>query len=652
MPLVRMGMEHRLAAILHADVQGYSRLIAADEAATLRTLTPYLTMMNSLVQQHGGQAVGSRGDSLLAEFPSVVEAVRCAVKMQSELRVRNAELPADKWIQFRMSINLGEIVEEGGQVHGEGINIAVRLEGLADAGSIYISEVMHEQVRNRLPFQYEYVGERELKNIEKPVRVWRVVMEVPSPLVGEGQGEGVSREAGSSKFKVQSPRLRRVGTAHRAWVVVGGLAIIMGVVVTVRYLSRPSLSTQDSALRTEAAPAALPLPDKPSIVVLPFVNLSGDSAQEYFSDGITEDLTTALAKVSALFVIVRNSAFTYKGKPVDIKAVSRELGVRYVLEGSVQRADNRVRITAQLVDGLNAAHVWAESYDRELKDIFALQDEVRQKIVLALKVKLTPEEQERFKRFPTNNLEAYDLLLRGVEAQYRHTKEANVQARQMYEKALALDPQYAAAYTWLGWTYLEEWALGWNQDPQVLERAFELTQRALALDDSLSIVHAVLGDIYLFKKQHEQAIAELEETISLDPNYADGYSDLGYTLSFAGRPEEAIGLIQKGMRLDPHGHLAPWLWALGQAYGLTGRYEEAIAAHKKALSRNPEFWPAHLELAVIYSEQGREEEARAEAEILRLNPNFSLEVWRQNVPYKDPAVIEHHVAALRKAGLQ
>jgi adenylate cyclase len=636
-----VGMERKLAAIFSADVKGYSRLMGEDEEATIRTLTAYREVMTTLIQAHRGRVVDSPGDNLLAEFASVVDAVRCAVEIQRELKVRNTDLPDQRKMEFRIGINLGDVVVEGERLYGDGVNIAARLESLAEPGGICISGTVYEHVENKLVLIYEYLGEQTVKNIAKPVRVWRIKMEpeeVRSP----------KSEVSSPKSKGAKQKPRRVGIAHRAWVVVGGLALITAVIVTVRYLARPPIGPQSSALSTSEA---LPLPDKPSIVVLPFVNLSGDPAQEYFSDGLTEDLTTALAKVSALFVIARNSAFVYKGKPVDVREVSRELGVQYVLEGSVRKADDRVRITAQLVDGASAAHVWAESYDRELKDIFAVQDEVRQKIVFALKVKLTPEEQERFRRAPTDNLEAYDFLLRGVESQYRPTKEANVQARQMYEKALALDPQYIAAYTWLGWTYLEEWAMGWNQDPKVLERAFELTQRAIALDDSLSIVHAVLGNIYLFKKQHEQAIAELEKTISLDPNYADGYSDLGCTLSFAGRPEEAIGLIQKAMRLDPHSP-APWLWMLGQAYGLTGRYEEAIAAHKKVLSRNPDFWPAHLELAVIYSEQGREEEARAEAEILRLNPNFSLEVWRQNVPYKDPAVVERILAALRKAGLK
>src|SRR5712691_6435715 len=404
-------MEHRLAAILHADVQGYSRLIGEDEVATLRTLTPYLEMMNSAVQQHGGHSIGSRGDSLLAEFPSVVEAVQCAVEMQHELKARNAELPVTRRVEFRMGINLGEIVVEGEQIHGDGINIAVRLEGLAEAGGIFISEIVYEQVKNRLPLRYEYVGERTLKNIERPVRVWQV------------QAEG----AESPKSQVQSPKLRRVGTAHRIWVVVGGLALIVGVIETVRYLARPSLSPQSSALVTQEAQPALPLPDKPSLVVLPFVNMSEDPKQDYFSDGLTEVLTGDLSKISSLFVIARNSAFTYKGKAVKVQDVGREMGVRYVLEGSVQRADQRVRITAQLIEAATGYHLWSEQYDRPLTDIFALQNEIVQKIVTTLKLQLALREQGYIARKHTDNLEAYDAFLRGVEYFGRLTKEANAQ---------------------------------------------------------------------------------------------------------------------------------------------------------------------------------------------------------------------------------
>jgi adenylate cyclase len=399
------------------------------------------------------------------------------------------------------------------------------------------------------------------------------------------------------------------------------------------------------------------LPDKPSIVVLPFDNMSGDPQQDYFSDGITEDLTTALSQLSSLFVIARNSAFTYKGKAVKAQDVGKELGVRYVLEGSVRRAHEQVRITAQLVEAATDSHLWAQRYDRPLKDIFALQDEIVQRIVLALRVKLTAEEQARFRQAPTNNLEAYDFYLRGWETRLRGffetKKELTEQARRMYEQALALDPQYAAAYAGLGWTYFEEWFFEWNPDrTQTLGRAFELGQRAVALDDSLADPHRLLGRVYVWQKQHEQALAEAERAIALDPNNADGYWNLGNILAFAGRAEEGIEVIKQGMRLNPR-YRSSDLLQLGQAYRVAGRYEEAIVALKRVLSLNPNSATARRQLAACYAELGRLEEARAEmAEVLRLNPNYSLEWVRQNSPYKDPAEIERWAAALSKAGLK
>jgi len=385
--------------------------------------------------------------------------------------------------------------------------------------------------------------------------------------------------------------------------------------------------------------------------------MSEDPKQEYFSDGLTEDLTSDLSQISSLFVISRNSAFTYKGKAVKLPEVSRELGVRYVVEGSVRRSEDQVRITAQLVDATQDQHLWSERYDRPLTEIFALQDEIRQKIMTALKVKLTPEEHERFQRAPTNNLEAYDFYLRGQEslwrAYYEVKKEANEQARQMFEKAIELDSQYAGAYAGLGQTYWLDWFHQWNPDrAQSLDRAFDLAQKAVALDDSLAGAHTVLGRVYVWKKQYEQALTEAERGIALDPNNADGYAYLGNVLFFAGRPEEAIGLIEKAMRLNPR-YPAFYLLFLGFSYRTAGRYEEALAPLKKVLTLNPNFAPAHINLAICYAELDRLEEARAEvAEVQRLVPNFPLEVFKSLLPYKDPADIERFLAALRKAGMK
>ncbi|HEV8717559.1 MAG TPA: adenylate/guanylate cyclase domain-containing protein [Candidatus Binatia bacterium] len=613
------GVERKLAALLSADVKGYSRLMGADEVATLRTLTAYRKVMDTLIEQHRGRIVGTAGDSVLAEFASVVDAVQCGVVIQTTLKAENANLPPDRRMEFRIGINLGDVMVEGEQIYGDGVNIAARLESLAEPGGICISGTVHEHVKNKLALRYEDLGEQEVKNIVEPVRVFRVVLDIPSPLVGEGQGEGAFGRTGAAtppypnlppqggkepKRAAQGlQKSRRVGIAYLSWAVVG-FVFIAGTIIAVRYLSlstpstQPPLSTQDSALRTQEAPA-LPLPDKPSIVVLPFVNMSEDSKQDYFSDGITEDLTSDLSKISSLFVISRNSAFTYKGKAVKVQDISRELGVQYVLEGSMRRAGDQVRITAQLIDAAEDHHLWTERYDRPLKDIFTLQDEIVQKIVTTLRLQLTLEEQGYIVRKTTDSLEAYDYLLRATEYRWRFTKEANAQAQQVYEKAIAQDPQYAEAYARLGMTYLMEWDLRWSPDPQNLERALESAQRAIALDDSLPVAHGLLSLIYARKKQPDQALAEGERAIALDPNDADSYVRQAEVLGRAGRPEEAIKFAEKAMRLNPR-YPAWYLVVLGWAYHSAGRYEEAIAALKQTLLRNPNFLPAYLFLSSSY----------------------------------------------------
>src|SRR5712692_7960770 len=428
-------MERKLAAIFSADVKGYSRLMGDNEEATIRTLTAYRQVMTTLIQQHRGRVVDSPGDNLLAEFASAVDAVQGAVAIQQELKVRNAELPDQRRMELRIGINVGDVVTEDERLYGDGVNIAARLEGLAEPGGICISGTVHDQIENKLALSYEYLGEQTVKNIAKPVRAWRVVMD-----------EAAAALVTQSVLRQASPETHRVGTAHRILVtwpkgtlVLISVLLLVGIIISVQYLSfRPPAP---SANIPPEQPSVLPLPATPSIAVLPFTNMSGDPEQDYFSDGMTEDLITALSKLSGLFVIARHSAFVYKGKAVKIAEVSKELGVRYVLEGSVRKADSRVRLNAQLVDATTDHHLWAEQYDRELKDIFALQDEIREKIVFALKVNLTLEEQERFRRAPTTNLEAYDYFLRGVAYFWTYTKEANAQARQMFERAIALDPQ-------------------------------------------------------------------------------------------------------------------------------------------------------------------------------------------------------------------
>jgi adenylate cyclase len=380
--------------------------------------------------------------------------------------------------------------------------------------------------------------------------------------------------------------------------------------------------------------------------------MSQDPEQEYFSDGITEDLITDLSKLSGLFVIARNSVFTYKGKPVKVDQVSRELGVRYVLEGSVRKAGQRVRITAQLVDANTSGHLWAERYDRNLEDIFTLQDEVTQEIVAALEVKLGKDEKKRLVHKQTENLEAYDYFLKGLEHSNGFTREGNDQAREMFEKSIDLDAGFAQAYAGLGWTHFNEWSRGWSQDPKSLDTAFDLAQKAISLNDSLPQAHYLLGFVLLWKKRHEDAIAELEKVVSLDPNDAEGYAGLAELLAWVGRAEEAIGLIEKAMRLNPH-YPVWYLDILGWAHNLMGRHKEACEILERALIRNPDLMSTHILLAIIYSETGRLEKARAEVkEILRISPDYSLDVMKERTPFEDQTRLDREIDALRKAGLK
>jgi len=621
---------------MFTDIVGFSRHMGTDETRTLRLLAVHNQIIGQAVTAHQGTVIKTVGDAFLVDFPSVVTAVQCAQQILAHFRAHNAEKDPAEQIHVRIGLHSGDIVQRDGDVFGDGVNIASRLQALAEPDTVCISDAVYRDVARKLDVgTVVSLGRPHLKNIAERFAVYALLPVPPAGL----------------KQQVQVQRLklsRRVGTAHR---VAGGLILLVGVLLATWHLARSPLSPQSAVPSSQLAPAALPLPDKPSIVVLPFVNMSEDPKQEYFSDGLTEDLTSALSKISSLFVIARNSAFTYKGKAVKVQEVSKEMGVRYVLEGSVRKVDNQVRIMAQLIDATTGGHLWSERYDRPLQDIFALQDEVVRKIVTTLKLQITVQEQGELVRKTTDNLEAYDYYLRGVEATNRHTQAANTQARQLFEYAIALDLQYAEAYAFLGWTYIEEWLGQWSQDAQALDQALALAQRAVALDDSQAKAHVTLGVVYLLKKQHDQAIAEAKRAIALEANLTDAYVWLGEMLKFAGRPEEALEVIEQAMRLNPH-YPAGYLFALGTTYRLMGRYEEAVAVLKQALTRNPDLLPAHVNLAVVYSELGQEEEARAEvAEVLRINPKWSLEIWKQRQPYKDPAMVERVFTALRKAGL-
>ena len=628
--------KRKLTAILSADVKGYTRLMGADEEATLRTLQEHKEVMASSIQHHRGRIVGTAGDSVLAEFTSVVDAVQCAVEIQQVLRAKNSLLSEDRRMEFRIGINLGDVIEEGDTIYGDGVNIAARLEGLAEPGGICISESAYQQIENKLPLRYDYLGEHEVKNIAKPVRVYRARIEA---------------DVGPSKLGVEKKAV--VKRLPKAALGIIAVVVIAGAVTLYQFVLRPSPSKTEVASKEKMA---FPLPAVPSIAVLPFVNMSEDPKQELLCDGMTEAIITALSKVPGLFVIARNSTFTYRGKPVKVKQVSEELGVRYVLEGSVQRSADRIRITAQLIDALTGDHIWAERYDRPVKDIFAVQDEVTLKILKAMQVKLT-EGEEQWVVYPSKgsqNLDCYLKVIEGVKYFERFTIEGNNAARRLEEEALSLCPGNVLALTCLAWTHYFARFLGTTKSPQEsLEKAIELAQKAVALDDGFALSHAALSFLYIWKREYDKAVAEGERAIALDPNGAHVHNLYAYTLIVSGRPEEAIPLVKKAIRLNPFSppqyfeHLADAYWALG-------RYEEAVPVFKKVLQLAPDNLFTHVGLAISYSMMGREKEAHAEAaEILRINPKFSVDNWAKAACFfKNQSKNDEIINGLRKAGLK
>ena len=629
--MMAQEVKRKLTAILSADVKGYSRLMGEDEVGTIRTLNIYKELMANLIQQHRGRVVDAPGDNVLAEFGSVVDAVECAVEIQKELKTRNAELPENRRMEFRIGVNLGDVVEDGEQILGDGVNIAARLENLSEAGGVCISGTAFDQVKNKLNLGYKYLGEQTVKNILEPVRIYKVLM--------------APDEAGKVivEKKAKPTPLYRPVTA---------LAIILIAIAAGFVMWKLYIRLTHPVEVASKEKMAFPLPDMPSIAVLPFVNMSKDLDQEYFSDGITESIITALSKVPRLFVIARNSTSTYKGKPVKVKQVSEELGVRYVLEGSVQRSGNRVRITAQLIDAIIGNHLWAERYDRDLKDIFAVQDEITMKILTSMRVKLTEGEQALRVR-PPRNIEAYLKVLQGQEYISRFNIEGNIMAKQLAEEAIALDPEFPSAYYGLASTHMMDVWLGSSKSPkESLEKAVELTQKSISLDPKDSRPYALLGYLYVMKRDYDKAIAEGEKAVALDPGGAQTHAWLGMSLNYADRPKDAIPVFEKAIRLNPNGP-ASWFLNFGTSYRMMGQYQEAITQYKKALRIAPNNILAHLALAGTYSLLGRDEEAHAEAaEVISINPKFSLESFAKTLPFKNQAQTDRYIEGLRKAGLK
>ena len=575
----------KLTAILSADVKGYSLLMADDEVHTIHTLKAYRSLMSDLVNQHSGRVVDNPGDNLLAEFPSAMAAVECAVEIQKKLRKENAKFVESMQLQFRIGVNVGDVVHDSDRIYGSGINVAARIEGIADPAGICISRNTYDHVKDKLDLGFEYLGEHEVKNIKEPVRVYKVLFgsDVPNPLAEEKPG----------------------------------------------------------------------LPDKPSIAVLPFDNMSSDPDQEYFSDGLTEQIITGISKIPSIFVIARNSTFTYKGKAVKIQQVAQELGVRYVLEGSVQRSGSRVRINAQLIDATTGHHLWAESYDRVLEDVFVIQDDITIKLMEALPSKLIPGGHYRHYEGQAVSINAHITFLKGMEHFYRMTIGDNFNARKNFEEAISMDPNYSLAYAMLAYAHLNDIFQAWSISPlDSFDQAEKAALKAISLDESLDLPHVVLSQIYLFSRQHDKSIKYGEKSVALNPNNPLSHAMLALVFYFSGRSGEMIPLLDKAFRLNP---VAPFYYYhyLGHSHFSLENYKEAIQAFKKALDLNPDFIFPHLCLAMCYIETDHDDEAHeAVARVLKIDPNYSLDKFTLASPHKDPSNTEKLKILLRKSGLK
>ncbi|NKK73557.1 tetratricopeptide repeat protein [Rhizobium leguminosarum bv. viciae] len=587
-------MTRKLAAILVADVVGYSRLAGADEdriLARLRTLRSDL--VDPTIAVHNGRVVKRTGDGSLIEFRSVVDAVRCAIEVQTAMVERNIGVSPEHRIEFRVGIHLGDVVEENdGDLMGDGVNIAARLEGVAKPGAICLSEDAYRQVKARLDLAVTDLGKIELKNIAEPMQVYSLQIGTPQP----------------------SPA-RQVQPA-------------------VKMPSVPAVS------------------DKPSIAVLAFNNMSGDAEQEYFSDGISEDIITDLSKLSELHVIARNSSFVYKNVTASVPEMAKALGVRYVLEGSVRKAGNRVRVTAQLIDASNGGHIWASRFDRDLTDIFAVQDELTQEIVAALRLNLTHGDQDRLAQGRALNVDAYELLLRGREQASAHTRTGNIAARSLAADALAIDPQYAAAQALISFTHVLDYVNAWSTDPEgSLRIGMDLAQQAVEMAEDQPNGRFALGMACMWNRELDRARAEVQQGLALSPNSADLLILLAHIQIFSGDPAGALETLDASMRLDPH-HPEILFQFRADAHFSLGEYEQAIVAIEQRLQQNSQSETAYALLASCYGHLGRPEESRqAWEKALRINPDFSVERRRRILPFRNPEDFNRRVEGLRKAGL-
>jgi TolB-like protein/class 3 adenylate cyclase/Flp pilus assembly protein TadD len=627
--MAKEGFKRKLTAILSADVVGYSRLMEDDEEATIRTLDTFRGSMIKLVKEHRGRVVDTSGDSLLAEFSSAVDAVNSAAEIQRELAELNSELPYERKMEFRIGVNVGDVIEDEDRIIGDGVNIAARVEGLAEAGGICITGRVYDQVENKLDLEYEFLGEKGVKNIARPIRVYRVLS-----------------HPGAAAHRVIKTR-RAVGKRWRNVILILVAVIAVALIfVWNSYIRLPSVVLGSGKKITMDSPKG------PSVAVLPFANMSGDPEEDYFSDGLTENIITGLSACPKLFVIARNSTFTYRGKSVKVQQVARELGVQYLVEGSVQRAGERVRINAQLIDANSGHHIWAEKYDKTLKDIFLLQDEITIELITAMSVNLTEGEQAQLRFKKTKNLKAYMKILKAYEYFQHGNRSDNVLARREAEEAIGLDSDNPNAYLLLAGTHMFDMWWGASSWPiYSFAQATKNINKVFELDKNNSDAHCILGMLYLFKRQHEKAIAAAERAVVINPNGADAHCFLAYILYMSGKHDKALLFYKKAFELNP---IPPsWYYEmLGETYLIMEQYEEAISYFNKTLNIEPNSIFSHVGLVVAYTKIGKLEKASFEiSEVYRIDPDFSIDDIDN--PYIDPeAAKKNYSDILREAGVK
>ncbi|MBT8433656.1 MAG: hypothetical protein KJN95_03285 [Gammaproteobacteria bacterium] len=620
----------KLAVILHADVVGSTALVQLDEQKAHARIQDSFQRFSSTISNYHGQVRELRGDALLAEFERASDAISAALCFQSNQAIYNTQLDDDIRPLVRVGIAMGEVVIADDTITGAGVVLAQRLEQLADPGGLCVTPAIREAMPRRLPFELENIGEQVLKGFDEPVGVYRVALSSGATVPPPEQG-------GSSDPAEGSPRLKIVATA----VVLAVFAVAVYGFVT--WQSRePVISESAEQMASE----------KPSIAILPFDNMSGDPDQEYFADGITEDLTTDLSRISGLFVVARNSAFSYKGRSIDVRTVAEELGVRFVLEGSIRRANDQIRINAQLVDGSSGGHIWAERFDGTMADVFALQDDVNRKIVTALEVSLTAADEARFDLVETTVPEAYDLLLRGVEIYNRFNREAIIESRDLFIRAAELDPNYARAWANIALTHATEVNFFWSDNPEEsIRRGLEIAEKALQLDQSIPQIYLTRSILYLSQRQHQTALEAAKRTIEVHPNYVDGHATLAFISSYSGEYKQALEALRRARQINPRG-TGIYLAIEGRVLFLAKRYDEALTLLEESVDRNPGFDSTHLNLAATYAMLDRLDDATWSVdEALAISPNISLSQIRAKTLYLHQADIDHLIDALRKAGV-